>query len=314
MTLPDWLALPLAAWRRRLGPRVHVRPTRTGLAYIVLVLGVLVAAVNTGNNLLYLVLSAMLALLVLSNLLAELNLRGLEVRRSLPVEVFAGHPAPGAFELHNLRRRFPAVTVHIDELDGGGARGLVLLLPPGEQAPAPVHWLLPRRGMARLGAVRLWSEFPFGLVRRWIDQPLAEQVLVYPAPAEGRGALPGLGLGTTREDPRRRGREGDFQSLRPYQPGDPIRDLHWPTAARTGKAMVVQRGAEAAPQVLIRVEEARGERWERALSIAAGEVERHARRGDAVGILLGGSRLEPRTGEAWRRRLLTELALAERRG
>lgn len=314
MTLRERLADLQADWRRRLGPRVHVRPTRTGLAGTVLVLGVLAAAVNTGNNLLYLVLSAMLALLILSNLLAELNLRGLEVRRSLPQELFAGHPAAGSFELHNPRRRIPAVTVHIEEQEGGGAHGLVLLLPPGQQAKAPVRWVLPDRGMARLGTVRLWSDFPFGLVRRWVDLPLTEQVLVYPTPAQGRSALPGLGLGATREDPRRRGREGDIHALRPYQPGDPLRDLHWPTTARSGQPMVVQRGAEGAPLVLVRVEEAQGARWERALAVAAGEVERHARRGDAVGLSLGHSRLEPRTGEAWRRRLLTELALAERRG
>lgn len=296
--------------RRRFARRVRVRPTRTGAAYAVLLLGVLLAAVNTGNNLLYLVLAGQLALLVVSNLLAEVNLRGLEVRRVLPPEVFAGEAAVGAFEVVNRRGRLPAVTVHVEELDDGEAHGLVAVLGAGEQALAPARWRLPRRGMVALDRVRLWSDFPFGLVRRTMDLSLPVQVLVYPAPAQGRGSRPVLSVGATREDPRRQGREGDFRSLRPYVPGDPLRDLHWPTTARTRRPMVVERGAAGAPEVIVRVEEVHGERWERAIAVAAGEVEQHSRRGDAVGLQLHGQLLEPRTGEAWRRRLLTLLALA----
>lgn len=303
----------LRRWEARSGPWVHVRPTRAGGAYLVLVLGVLVGAVNTGNNLLYLVLSAMLALLVLSNLLAELNLRGLRVVRVLPDELFAGRAGEGGFLLRNDRRALAAWSVHVEELDGGGAHGLAMTLPPGESLRLPARWTLPSRGRQRLGRLRLWSEMPFGLVRRWIDLPMDEEVLVYPTPGEGRGGLPGAGPGVSREDPRRSGQEGDFHALRPYEPGDPLRDLHWRTTARTGRPMVIQRGALARTEVLVRVEEARGERWERALSAAAGEVERQARRGAAVGLQIGERRLDPRPGDAWRRRLLAELAMAPRR-
>ncbi len=308
----------IAALLRRLGVRwarrIRVQPTRTGLGYGMLLLGVLVAAVNTGNNLLYVVLAGQLAVLVVSNLLAEVNLRGLTVRRRLPPELFAGQAAAGSYELENQRRRGPALTVHIEELDGGGAHGLVGFVDRGDTALAPVRWRFSSRGTQRLGRVRLYSEFPFGLVRRSLVLDMPAEVLVYPAPAEGRSGVPALVGGATREDPRRRGREGDFQSLRPYQPGDPIRDLHWPTTARTRKPMVVQRAAAGAPEVVVRVEEAEGERWERALSQAAGEVEQHARHGDAVGLHLAGQLLEPRTGDAWRRHLLTRLALAPVRG
>lgn len=306
--------------RARFARRVHVRPTGAGLGYAVLLLGVLLAAVNTGNNLLYVVLAAQLSTLVLSNVLAEVNLRGLEVRRVLPPELFAGQAAVGAFEVHNRRRHLPAVTVHVEErtargaLPGQGwAEGLVAVVAAGEEVQAPVRWQFPHRGMMELRGVRLWSDFPFGLVRRWVDLDLPAQVLVYPPALDGRGSRPALGGGVTSEDPKHLGREGDFQSLRPYQPGDPLRDLHWPTTARTRRPMVVQRAAVAAPEVFVRVEEAQGQRWERAIALAAGEIELHCRRGDAVGLELQGQVLAPQAGEAWRRRLLTLLALVEAR-
>jgi len=297
--------------------RIRVRPTRVGVGYVALLLGVLVAAVNTGNNLLYLVLSAQLAVLVLSNLMAELNLRGLSVRRILPPEVYAGQTAVGAFELRNLRGRVSALTVHIEDLGPGDAptraHALVAVLQPGLEAAAPARWHLPSRGMARLDRVRLWSDFPFGLVRRYTDLSLPVDVLVYPVPVEGRGSRPVLSVGATREDRSRSGREGDFRGIRPYQAGDPLRDLHWPTTARTGHPMIVQRAATGAPEVIVRVEDCRGDRWERALSLAAGEVEQHLERGDAVGLAVEGQVLEARTGDVWRRRLLTRLALLPRR-
>ena len=61
-----------------------LRPTRAGWSFFAITLGVGFAALNTGNNLLYLVLSLMLAFLVLSGFLSESALRGLEIERVLP--------------------------------------------------------------------------------------------------------------------------------------------------------------------------------------------------------------------------------------
>ncbi|RME23363.1 MAG: DUF58 domain-containing protein [Deltaproteobacteria bacterium] len=297
-------------WARRWRRRIRVRPTRAGVGFVVLLAGVLVAAVNTGDNLLYAVLSGQLSVLLISNLLAELNLRGLSVRRELPGELYAGQDAVGRFVVVNARRRVFAGTVHVEELDAGGAHALFAAIAPGERAAAPARWRFRRRGLHRLVGVRVSSDFPFGLVRRWVVLPLPAEVLVYPAPAPGRNSVPALVPGGAWRDVRRPGRDGDFQALRRYQAGDPLRDLHWPTTARTGRPMVVQREGVGAPRIVVRVEPGEGERRERALSRAVGEIERHMRRGDAVGLWLDDQRLEPRTGDAWRRHLLTRLALA----
>ena len=69
--------------RRWLRPPRTLRPTRAGWAFFAITFGVGFAALNTGNNLLYLVLSLMLAFLVLSGVLSESALRGIEVRQTV---------------------------------------------------------------------------------------------------------------------------------------------------------------------------------------------------------------------------------------
>ncbi len=63
-----------------------------GRVYLVLTVGIGVGALNTGNNLLYLVLGFMLALIVLSGVLSERVVKDLRVRRLLPDGVWATEP------------------------------------------------------------------------------------------------------------------------------------------------------------------------------------------------------------------------------
>lgn len=107
---------------------------------------------------------------------------------------------------------------------------------------------------------------------------------------------------------------GGFRGLRRYVPGDPLRDLHWPTTARTGKPMIIMRNQEVSDEVVVDVMEHSGTAWERSLSRAAGQVVHHSTVGHAVGLRMAGRVFGPRTGDAWRRHLLGLLARAPRRG
>src|SRR5439155_14259560 len=74
---------------RWLRPPRRLSPTRAGWCFFALTFGIGFAALNTGNNLLYLVLSLMLAFLVLSGVLSESALRGVVLRRRLSRELYA---------------------------------------------------------------------------------------------------------------------------------------------------------------------------------------------------------------------------------
>lgn len=299
-----------ARWERERG---LVRPTREGGWYLAVLAGVLVAAVNTGNNLLYVVLAMLMAIMIVSNLLAEWNLRSLRLRRRLPAELFAGAAAAGALCVENHRRWGRSFALQLIDLDESGAelaRAVVACVEPGGEAEVPADWRLPRRGAAGLRRLRVESRFPFGLLRRWRTMEVPETVWVYPALRRGSsGARGGAPFGAA-PDAQGRGGDGDLVGLRAYQPGDPLRDLHWPTSARVGKPVVVVREALRQVEVIVRVPPLQGEAFERALSEAASELVRHAAEGHAVGLELGEARLPARAGPRWRRALLEALARA----
>ncbi len=300
--------------RRRFASYNRVAPTREGWVYVALVTGVLFGAVNTGNNLVYLVLGALLALLVVANVLAEWNLRELVVERRLPPEVADGVPALGAYVLHNRRGRGAAWQVELREVEGAQARGVAERCAAGGAVEVPVAWTFGRRGAVELTSVRIQSTFPFGLVRRWRDLPLPGEVLVFARPVR-RPVPPALAGEGDDAAPRGRATEsGEFAGLRPWRAGDPLRRVHWPTSARVGAPMIVVRSAQGVDEQVLHLDPAlSGEPREEAIRRLAGRVEAHLANGDAVGLDVDGTSLPARAGAAWRRRLLTTLALLELR-
>ena len=303
--LTQWLTAA-----RAYGNRYNkVRPTFAGSWYLLILVGVTIGALNTGNNLVYVVLAALLALLVVNNLLAEWNLRGLEVARRLPGELFALRPGTGHLLLTNPRRWGGALAVDVEERDGGGARARFEEVAARGTAEVQATWRFSRRGPARFATVRVGSSYPFGLLRRYRDLDVPGEVLVFPSPERepppvaAAGDGPGLAI--------RGGADatGEFLGLRPYQPGDPVRRIHWPRSARAGDPLVVVRAGEAGSEVMIEVDgRAAGDGREHAIGRACGRVLWHSARGDAVGLAAGTLTIAPAAGTAHRRRLLTVLA------
>src|ERR1700723_2695868 len=77
--------------------------TRVGIVYVAIVLVIGIAALNTGNNLLYIVVAAMLAAILVAGLASAMVLRDLELSVRLPEHVFAGRAILGRIGLRNPR-------------------------------------------------------------------------------------------------------------------------------------------------------------------------------------------------------------------
>src|SRR5512147_1574654 len=90
-----------------------IRPTREGWWLIGATLVVGLAATNTGNNLLYLILAMMLSFTVISGVLSEQALRRVRLQRGMPERIFAGTPATFSVRLTNGKRHLPSYALYV---------------------------------------------------------------------------------------------------------------------------------------------------------------------------------------------------------
>jgi len=90
--------------------------TVEGLLFIVFLIVIGFAAWNTGNNLLYLILSAMLAFLIAANLIGRVSLAGVAVQLRFPDHIYAGESASISVTLLNHKRVLPSYSVLVEAL------------------------------------------------------------------------------------------------------------------------------------------------------------------------------------------------------
>ncbi|MGA8309738.1 MAG: DUF58 domain-containing protein [Terriglobales bacterium] len=114
LTTVPYLARRVAAGRVR--DALDYDVTRVGIVYVMTVIVIAIAALNTGNNLLYVIVAAMLAAILVSGLASAAVLRGLELDVRLPDQVFAGRPALGKIVLRNCRRRLASFSISVTPL------------------------------------------------------------------------------------------------------------------------------------------------------------------------------------------------------
>jgi uncharacterized protein (DUF58 family) len=111
LTTVPYLARRVAGARLRDAFEYEV--TRVGLLYVVVVLMIGVAALNTGNNLLYIVVAAMLSAILVSGVASAFALRELELEINLPEHVFAHRPTLARMTVRNRRTWVPSFSVNI---------------------------------------------------------------------------------------------------------------------------------------------------------------------------------------------------------
>ena len=161
--------------RRSKGDGFHI--TKVGLWFLVFLLIVAAAATNTGNNGLFLVLAVMGAAVLVSEALGRLNVRGLAVELSAPVEIFANSPSHLEVSLTNrgrwLARWLLVVTVEPTDIEPASRRPkrrakpfLVSHLPQRSQVGGRLELLMRRRGRLRIRHAHFTSLFPLGFFRK----------------------------------------------------------------------------------------------------------------------------------------------------
>lgn len=310
---PNTTGMSLGELRFRRYHRAE-RLTRSGFLFFLAIVGIGAVAINSGNNLLYLVFSTLLSALIFSGFLSVANLRHVDVALEAADDVIMNRPARLVVRVHNAGS-FPLffATVRIRE----GSTDLVLSVPfvSGHSTrELPALLTIPRRGRVSGLWAELSSMFPFGIVQMRLGVPVGGEVIVYPEVRPVTLQQQGE-RGEHRLEKARAGGDGDFFSLRRYQEGDDARRIDWKVFARRGEPYVTEREARYQQETLFFLDTARAawpdaDAFEVGISSMASALTLVLETGGAFALILPGVFIDGRERASWRRAMET-LACAE---
>ena len=251
LAIAGWVGItlvPVLAKRtplRWIAFKMHYRVTFEGWIYLGGIIIVALAALNTGNNLLFLILASLIAIFLMSGILSSISLAGIQLRLVLPEHIFAGQPVRAMVELENQKLTLPSFSLRVEAAKAKDAEPAMLetpvyfpYLPKHDRVQQVIPVTFPHRGVYRQDAFRIVTRFPFGFLRKARQLNLKTEALVYPSvepTAEYLEILPGLEGAL---ESLTKGRGQDLYALRDYIPTDSARHVHWKASARSGSLMV----------------------------------------------------------------------------
>lgn len=287
----------IGRWLSRWKPPRKLKLTREGKYFIGVTFGVGFAAINTGNNLLYLLLGMLLSLIIVSGVMSELSLRNLTVVRRLPPRAQVQRAHLVEIEVFNHKRRMPSYAIEVEDLRAGqpaDKRCFFLKVSPRSAQVAAYRRTPARRGRDRHVGFRIATRFPFGLFEKSREIEADGELVIYPAvdslvlPVDTRGdrARGSSSLG--------RGVGDEILGVRPMREGDDQRDIYWRKSTHPQHMVLRERGRETQRDVTFSLEStfapgsAPNEEWhgrfERRIREIASRAVAHLKRGDGVTV------------------------------
>jgi uncharacterized protein (DUF58 family) len=269
--LAGWVAITIVP---RLAKRTSLRwivyqidykLTREGIIYLGAVFILVLAAVNTGNNMLFMILACALAGILISGVLSRAVLTGVNLHFDMPEHIFAEQPVLAEVELQNEKQMLPSFSLRVvghakKDPKGSTKTGASEILskpvffpyiPRMSSSRQKVEVTFPRRGVYHQDAFGIRTRFPFGFFEktRIVDSNL--EIVVYPRITETDPFYEVLPLLSGEMASQFRGRGHELHSLRQYTSTDSARFVDWKVSARAGHLMVREFAREDERRVLL---------------------------------------------------------------
>ena len=294
--LAGWVAVTIVpALARRTSLRwfvyqVDYRLTREGIIYLGAVFILVLAAVNTGNNLLFMILACTLAGILISGVLSRVVLTCVDLKFDMPEHIFAEQPVLAELELRNEKQTWPSFSLLVvGETKKSATQVLTRpvyfpYIPGLSAARQKVELTFPKRGVYRQDAFGIRTRFPFGFFEKTRTVNSNIEITIYPRVQPADQFYEVLPLLSGEMASYFRGRGHELHSLRNYQSNDSARFVDWKVTAKTGRVMVREFSREDERRVMLVLdpfigpvhgdlgalaEAEHAERFERAVSMAA---------------------------------------------
>lgn len=228
-----WQArLPLADTLLLTQRNVYILPTRAGWMLAATLGVLLIGSINYQLNLGYLLTFLLAGCAAAGMVIGHGTLRGLTLHLLAPAPLFAGQPATLHVKLINARST-PRLAIAMALQQW--RHWVWADVPAGGEASVHVVFNPPGRGLHRVPTLQVETRFPLGSFRVWALWRPAATVLVYPAPEPQPPPLPpgepraGSGVASGARA------SGEFDGVRAYQRGDPLKLIVWKKYARSGE-------------------------------------------------------------------------------
>jgi uncharacterized protein (DUF58 family) len=243
------------------------------------------------------------------------NLRGLTLHLNQPSPVHAGQAVALDIRLGSERRRIRyGLGAGVIGIDAAHTPLAWTDVPAQGSAMVQVAWPAPQRGLHALPPLKVQTLFPLGTFRVWTVWRPAAKVLVYPIPEKNPVALPAGdaqpgGTGSAKVQST-----GEFDGVRGYRRGDPLKAVVWKKAAQAfaaGRNELISREAQSSQRQQLWLDHAHcgQSNLEARLSRLTAWVLMADRQGLDYGLRLPGREIEPDQGPAHIARCLEALAL-----
>ena len=292
---------------------VFILPTRAGWTLAATLLVLLVASINYQLNLGYLLTFLLAGSVAVGMHVCHATLRGLALRMVPPEAQFAGAAAVFRVVLHNTRR---SVRYGIGMAVRGSGQWAWTDVPAEGTSTVEIAFQPERRGLHPVPPLTAETRFPLGTFRVWSVWRPAAQMLVYPTPEAHPPPLPQgepLSGPAAASAAMRAQNAGEYDGVRAYRRGDPLKLVVWKRAARaqaTGSNELVSRDTQHAQrdELWLDAQDANLTDVEARMSRLCAWVLMADRLGLDYGLRVGGRTLKPSQGEAHRRACLEVLA------
>jgi len=291
--------------------KVEYEFTREGAVYLAMIAVIAVAALNTGNNLLFIILSCLLAAILASGLLSRIVLHSLEIELALPDHVFAEQSILARLRLANLKQVLPTFSVTLSGRAASrrrpGKHALPSLpailtrevyipyIPHHSSVSQDVKLTFPKRGRYSQQSLRISTRFPFGFLRKTRSIGCGREILVLPSVRPTGKFVDLLPLVGSAMDSYLKGRSHDLYAIRDYQESDSARHVDWKASAKVQQLKVREFTREDERQLELvfdpRVPDTRPqtlERFEKAVTLCASLAWHFDEMGAAIRFITSG--------------------------
>lgn len=293
--------------------------TREGGGFIALLFAVGIGAINTGNNLLYLIMAMCCSFIAVSGFLSELAIKGISAKGAAQKSLYAEKPYPLTLRLSNHKKKIPSYSLHLTFPPSSNVRiensVYFFHIPSGNTIEKQTTFTAYKRGPVHIPQCRLSTSFPFGFFVK--SKPITLDIHAIAFPPIRPVELPAPSDTSEEGEGTIKSRGEEIYSLREFRPGDALGAVHWKSTAKTGRLKIKQfsKGGNKCYTIFLNIIDPQTNKTVAPASlenriIEAASLAYHLiRQGDEVSLKTHDHHISPGNSETKLEEILTYLAL-----